>query len=205
MSANDDLKLAAMKAELLAELAHDPKPTPWWVGTVALLAVNVGFCAAVLVLMADAQNTVARSSVMALLVLVVIGGTVFGLRPGSRVARLVMLGASAVAVAAALMTGAGEPMQGPFWAGTSCAMTEGLVSVVPLVTSLLVLSRFAFDPLRTAVVGMSAAAVGVLTLHLHCANGSWAHLAMFHGMPWLVLIAVLLMVRRAMPSKTFAP
>jgi len=205
----EDPKLADLRAQLKAELALEPRATPWWVGAVVLVVVNAGLGAAAMAMMASGRGhdsgSMLRFGTTVLLGLVVVGGALFGVRPGSRTARLAMLGISALAVTLAVVAGSGVPVDGPFWAGTSCATTECLVSVVPMLTGLLLLSRFAFDPLRTIVVGMSAAAVGVLTLHLHCPNGSWSHLAMFHALPWACLIAALLLVRRVVPSKTFAP
>lgn len=204
-----DARLEAMRAQLQAELAKSPKARPWWVEAVGLVALNVALIACALLLLsspASAQSTpMARFVATAGLIALIAGGTFFGLRPGSRGPRQVMLGFGTVAMVLAVLSGSDIAVDGPFWAGTSCATIESLVALVPVVAAVLVLSRFAFDPLRTTVVGMSSAAVGVFALHLHCPNGSWAHLAMFHAGPWGLLLAAMFFARRSMPSKTFAP
>jgi hypothetical protein len=205
----DDAKLAALRAQLHAELAKSPKARPWWAGAGVMLTLNaVTTFAAVSMIGSDAdpaRDPILRWGVAALILAVITLGTVVGLRPGPRWPQMASLVATALTVALAVTVGAVGPMQVPLWAGTSCATTECLVALVPLTTGLILLSGFAFDPLRTAVVGLSSGAVGVLALYVHCPVGTWSHQLMFHASPWVALFAVLWLVRRAMPSKTFAP
>ena len=205
----DDAKLAALRAQVHAELAASPRARPWWVGALVLMAFNlVAAACAVLTLSSNAafaKNPAARLAITMGLLLVMGAGALLGLRPGRQAPRVAMVAVTASVLALAWLMNSGSRLEGPFWAGTSCAATEGLVSLVPLMTGLVLLTRFGFDPLRTVVIGISTAGVGLLALHLHCPNGAWEHLATFHALPWAMMIAVLFVVRRALPSKTFAP
>ena len=205
----DDAKLAALRAQLHAELARSARARPWWVGALVLVALNAAWAAcAALTLSSNAAlspHLALRWGVAGGLMLVIGAGSVLGLRPGRQGPRVAMLTVTAAVLALAWVLGTGARTEGHFWTGTSCATTECLVSLVPLMTGLLLLTRFGFDVVRTALIGVSAAGVGLLALHLHCPNGAWEHLAMFHALPWATMSVLLLVIRRAVPSKTFAP
>ncbi len=140
----------------------------------------------------------------AVLLLTILGGTVLGLRPGSHAPRFAMAGFAGIGVLLSVLSG-GEGVVSPFWSGTSCATTQCLVALIPMALSVVLLSRFEFDLWRTLVAGMSAAGVDLLALSLHCENGAWQHLLMFHALPSVLLVLVVLAVRRSLPSETFAP
>ena len=205
----EDAKLATLRAQVHAELARAPRATPWWVGAAVLVGLNLAAAAgALLVLSSNAamsSHSQLRWAIAGGLLIIIAAGSVLGLRPGRQAPRVALMVVAGAVFALAWLLGAEARPEMPFWAGTSCATTECLVSMVPLVTGLLLLTRFGFDPLRTALVGMSSAGVGLLALHLHCGNGAWGHVAMFHALPCAVMVGALLIVRRAMPSKTFAP
>ena len=205
----DDAKLAALRAQVHAELARAPRATPWWVGAVVLVALNLAAAACALLTMrsnaAFSSNAQGHWAIAGGLLLVIAAGSVLGLRPGRQAPRVAMVAVTGAVFALAWLLGSGARLEMPFWSGTTCATTECLVSLVPLTTGLVLLTRFGFDPLRTALIGMSSAGVGLLALHLHCPNGAWEHVAMFHALPLAVMTAVLVVARRALPSKTFAP
>ncbi len=205
----DDAKLAALRAQVHAELAQAPRVTPWWVGAVVLLGLNLVSAACALMLLSSnarfSSNAPLRWAIGGGLLVIIAAGSVLGLRPGRQGPRVAMLVMTAAVFALAWLLGSGARVEMPFWGGTSCATTESVVSLVPLATGLLLLTRFGFDSLRTALIGMSSVGVGLLALHLHCPNGAWEHVAMFHVLPCAVMIAVLFVAGRAMPSKTFAP
>ncbi len=208
-TSTNDPTLEALRAQVHAELRHSPRARPWWFGALAVMASNVALAACATMAMplhsAQSASWLARWVTAAVLLSVVTLGAWFGVRPGPKAPRVAMLGLSMVAMVLAVLSGSGDVPGGSFWAGASCATTECVVSLVPLVVGLVVLTRFAFEPLRTAVVGLSSAAAGAFVLHMHCPNGSWAHLLVFHVAPWVGLTLGLLVFRRAMPSKTFAP
>lgn len=86
-----------------------------------------------------------------------------------------------------------------------CARMLFLLALLPFVTALVLLSGFAFDPFRAFAVGLSTGAVGFLAVHLHCPNGSLDHQLGGHIAPLLMMGAVGVLLRRWMPSRTYAP
>jgi hypothetical protein len=130
---------------------------------------------------------------------------VLAVRPGGRTSRWVALtGVMATGVWAVLAGSGATPGYG-FWSGASCALTECLVSVVPMAAAAVLLTRFSFDLGRALLGGAAAGAGGMLALHLHCPNGTMSHLLVFHVLPWFLLAFVLAGVRMALPSKSAAP
>ena len=93
----------------------------------------------------------------------------------------------------------------PFLGGVGCGLSELAASAVPAGVSLWVLSRFAPDVLRTVVAGLAAGAGGLLTLHLHCPNGTLGHLVVFHVVPWVLVSLLAVGIRRWLPSASWAP
>jgi hypothetical protein len=89
--------------------------------------------------------------------------------------------------------------------GWACLGIELVASTVPLLVALKALTQFAFSPLRAAQVGLTAGAVGALAAHLHCPSRALPHLLGLHMLPVLALVAIAVVVRRRMPSKSFAP
>lgn len=207
MSTNDS-KLETLRAHMHAELAHSPKAQPWWLSAVMLLALNAALMVMAALVLRDRpappEAQTLRLMTSGALLLTIGGGSFFGLRPGGHAGRVAMMALAGLAAVLTVVTGA-EGVARPFWSGMSCATMECLITLVPMSLSVFALSRFAFDALRTVVVGMSAAALGLFALHLHCANGAWSHLLMFHAVPWAGLILCVFFVRRSMHSKTFAP
>jgi hypothetical protein len=87
----------------------------------------------------------------------------------------------------------------------ACLTSELGLSVLPCVVAVYLLTRSAFAPAKAWTAGAAAAAAGLFALHLHCPNGSAAHLAVFHVFPWLLLATGVVLVRRALPSWSHAP
>ena len=52
---------------------------------------------------------------------------------------------------------------------------------------------------------LSAGSAALLALHLHCPNGTLAHLVAFHLVPWALLALLAWAARRALPTKIYAP
>jgi hypothetical protein len=206
-------KLEAARTESLRELAAQPKPTPWWRELLVLLAVYavvmvggvVGLGRAGLVANMAPPVVVAG---IALLILGLVGGGAFiALSPSGRRMPWALVGAGAVGVALLqIFGGSGQVAMRSFLAGVmGCMVTEVLLSVPPLILALVLLCRSAFQPLRAVAAGLSAAGVSLFVLHLHCPDGSAAHLALGHVLPWLVLAGVVLLVRSRLPTRSYAP
>lgn len=191
-----------------AELAANPAVRPWWRDAALLLGVNVLTAAGALAALKPVESPgepMVRFGVAAILFVVLTLGALVAIRPGARSLRGVFLAGVVVAVVAAVFGGDGVESTRPFARGIGCAVTECLLSIPTLGVALLVLSRFAASPMRTIAAGAASAAAGVLVLHLHCPIGTVDHLAVFHVLPWLALVGLVLLVRRAVPTKSHAP
>jgi hypothetical protein len=86
-----------------------------------------------------------------------------------------------------------------------CLINEIALSLVPLLFVTWAVTGMAFQVRRALLAGMSAGAVGLLALHLHCPNGLPSHLFIFHALPWVGLSALAIAARAKLPSRTFAP
>jgi hypothetical protein len=86
-----------------------------------------------------------------------------------------------------------------------CAITIALTALVPLVATLFVLRRMAFDGRRAAALALAAGATGLFGLHWHCLDGSALHLLGFHALPWLSLAVLVVALRRLLPTESHVP
>ncbi|SEK22644.1 Protein of unknown function [Stigmatella aurantiaca] len=197
----------------LQELAARPKATPWWRELLVLLAVFTAVMAGSLFFLGRnglVNNAASPATLvgLGLLILVVMGGGAFlAVAPARRVPAWGLLSAGAAAVALfQVLGGSGYAGMRGFASGVmGCMVTEVVLTVPPLVAALVLLCRSVFQPLRALAAGLSAAGVGLFVLHLHCADGSAAHLALGHVAPWLLLSGVTLLVRARLPSRSYAP
>ncbi len=216
----DDLapvpKLAApvmqrVRTRTQEELAAHPQPTPWWREVLVLVGVYVGMTALGalaltplgLVLNSAPPGVVAGLSV--LVVLAMVGGAVVALAPVRQVAWALMGTCTAVVALAVVLGGSGLVVKSFLAGAIGCVKTSLLLSALPLLSALVMLRRSAYHPARAVAAGLSAGAVGLLLLHVHCPDGSAAHLAASHVGPWLLLGALALMVRSRMPTYNHAP
>jgi hypothetical protein len=192
--------LEQARAAAQQELAHHPVERPWWISALALIGIEAGLIAAGMLwlsLRSDAAAWVASTLWWGTASL----GLLAALAPGRAWARIAAVAATALALAVTL-SGAlspGEP------GAPTCAQLELLVSLAPLGAVLFSLTRFAFDPLRTAVAAAAAASVGVGLLSVHCPSTAFAHVALFHLAPWLLLTGVAWALRRVLPSRSLVP
>lgn len=206
-------KMERARTKSLQELAAQPLPTPWWRELLVLLGVYA-------VVMVGGVFGLGRSGLVAnmappavvagiaLLILGLVGGGAFiALSPAGRRASGWLIGLVAAAVALLLVLGgSGQPGVRSFLAGVvGCMMTEVLLSVPPLILTLVLLVRTAFQPVRALAAGLSAAGVSLFVLHLHCPDGTAGHLVLGHVVPWLVLAWVALLVRMWLPTRSHAP
>ncbi len=196
----------------LSEVASHPRARPWWRDGALALGVNAAiFTVGLLVMSRKAVvGNLAPPPILwtiaVLLSLLALAGPIISLAPGRRPLRS---GVVAVLPLLALAVGLGgsglEPDAGLLKAGMPCLIAGTTLSVTPAIFALWAITGTAFQVRRAAIAGMSAGAVGLLVLHLHCEIGSISHLLLFHVLPWVGLVAVVVAVRSRLPSRSFAP
>ncbi|MCY1081648.1 NrsF family protein [Archangium lansingense] len=193
------------------ELAAHPKPTPWWREVLVLVGVYVGMTVlgalafTPLGLMRNAAPPGIVVGLAVLVLLVMLGGAIVALAPVRRVAWGLVGTCTAVVALSVLLGGSGLAAKS-FLAGViGCTRVHMLLSALPLLAALVMLRRSAYHPVRAVAAGLSAGAVGLLLLNVHCADGSAAHLAASHVGPWLLLGGLALLVRSRLPTSNHAP
>ena len=191
------------------ELAAHPKAHPWWFDGLALLALNlvIGVGAAAALSGSDLQHgSMTMRSVVAVAWLSVMAvGSLLWLKPGAFASRWLVALGFAVASLLAIGGASGFDPGGPFSRGLGCAFIECELALIPVGVLLLLSTRFAATPSSVFVGALAAASGGALALHFHCANGTVAHVAMFHLLPALGLAAVAVLVRRFIRPRSFVP
>jgi hypothetical protein len=204
-------RLESTREQVLKELRAHPKATPWWREVLVLLGVYAGMTALGALgftrvgLLTNTAAPAVVAGLAVLLLALMVGGAVVALAPARRGA-WGLVGMSVAVVALAVVLGGSGLMVKSFLAGVvGCMRTHVLLSALPLVAALVMLRRSAYHPARAMAAGLSAGAVGLFLLHLHCPDGSAGHLAFSHVAPWLLLGAVALLVRSRLPSQSHAP
>jgi hypothetical protein len=203
--------LESVRARVLEELAEQPRATPWWhevgvlVGVYALVAVMgvLGFTR--MELEVNAARPWGVGGLAVLLLAAMVGGAVVALAPMRRAAWGLVGTSAAVVGLSVVLGGSGLAMKGLLAGALGCARAHVVLSALPLVAALVLLRRSAYHPARAVAAGLSAGAVGLLLLHLHCPDGSTAHLTLSHVGPWLLLGGVALLVRARLPTRSHAP
>jgi len=201
----------ALKAPALAELASHPKPTPWWRELVVLGAVYAAVTGVALGFtrlgqLLNAAPTGVVVGLAALVLALMAGGAVLALAPARRGGRGGLVATSAGVVAlAVVLGGSGQDVQGLLAGCIGCTRTHLLLSALPLVAALGLLRHSAYHPVRALAAGLSAGAVGLFVLHVHCPNGSAAHLGLSHVAPWLLVGGLAVWARSRLRSHSYAP
>jgi hypothetical protein len=195
----------------LAEIRAHPTPRPWWTPVAMLLLVELAAlgCAGAWLgpggLSGNQAAPAAVAMVATCVALAMLAGAIAAFARGGPRARWA-LGGLTIAVAAGLVVaGSGWGPARPFIRGAGCGITEVAISAVPWVLCLVLLRRTAYDASRAWVGGLCAGAAGAFALHLHCGDGSPAHLMVFHVLPWLALGGLAVLARSSLRSTTFAP
>ncbi len=200
--------LATMHEFARAELRSKPKPRMWWVDAGVLLGINLAVAAIAASVFGIApvgtHPPVSAWGIAAALVGLMGFGSWAAVRPGARSLRTVTLGIAGLAAAWIFVGGSGIGDGRLFSAGIGCALISLGVCLVPLLVGLWVTSRFAFDVTRAISAGASVGATGMFVLHLHCANGTASHLLTFHVLSWVAVTLTALVIRRALPSRSYA-
>ncbi len=207
-----DKALPRIREAALQELAARPVARPWWQEATAFAGFNaLVTLGAVCALGRDGLvNNRAPTPVVALLGVLLAAtmslATLLALSPQRRPVLAAMLVGCAMAGLAVLAGGSGFDPGGGFWqAGVKCLSCELGISAVPLAVGLFFLTRSARRLLRAALLGAASGLVGMLALHLHCPNGTFAHLLVFHVAPWLLLVGMAAAVRALLPTRSYAP
>ena len=200
--------LDKMREVARAELRANPKARMWWVDATMLLAINLGVVGiatfALSTSPAHVQPATSCWGIAAALLSLIGVGAWAAVRPGAQPLRLALLAIAALGAIWVGLGGSGLSPNRPFGAGIACAVTEGVVSAIPLLVALWITSRFAFDSTRAIVGGLSVGATGMFVLHLHCIDGGRGHLFTFHVLPWALVALAALAIRRMMPSRSYA-
>ncbi|PTL84094.1 NrsF family protein [Vitiosangium sp. GDMCC 1.1324] len=203
--------LESVRAQALQELAAHPKATPWWREVLVLVGVYAGMTALGAMVLSQVglfRNAASMGVVVglaALVLMMMVGGAVVALAPSRQVAWGLVGTSTAVVALSVVLGGSGLAGMG-FLAGLiGCVRVHMLLSALPLLAALVMLRRSAYHPARAVAAGLSAGAVGLLLLHMHCPNGSTVHLAAAHVGPWLLLGGLALLVRSRLPTNNHAP
>ncbi len=199
---------AVAKSEL-AKVAGDPSP-PWWREAAMVAGLNALILVAGLWMLGGARLANAAPlpvvwTIGIALAFLAFAGPIISLAPRRRPLRNGLLIALPLVAVAISFGGSGVDPGGNLIRAGICLAVEVLFSAAPIAFSLWALTHAAFQPRRVVIGAMSAGAVGLLILHVHCHIGSVSHLLGFHVLPWLALVAVAVMIRSRLPSRSFAP
>ena len=197
-----------------AELRAHPLGRRWWWGALGLVALNlaVGVGSALMLLAPGISSHAPRapSPAMWAIALLLLGLLVAGPlisfsppRPNALGAGLLL--ATAAALGVALGGSGGVDSRAFALPGLGCAGAEVVLSLLPFAVTLAALRRIPAHPLRTLLACLSAAAAGLLGLHLSCPVGTVAHLFGFHVLPWLALGVIALQLRPHLRTHAYAP
>ena len=203
--ANAILALAAR------ELAAHPRARSWRAEAAVAVALSatVALVGALKMGHGQVQNSASpdalRAAALALGGVLVLAGW-FAFAPRARRAQRAVLAGGLLTVVAVAAMGSGQADPRPFLAaGAHCLMLELGVSALPVMAALLLLRGWAPDPLRSALVGLSGGAAGLIGLHFHCPNGTPGHLLTFHLLPWVAWWGLAALARARLRTHSFAP
>ncbi len=203
--------LESTREQVLKELRAHPKAAPWWREVLVLVGVYAGVTALGALaltrvgLLSNTAPPAVVAGVAALLLALMVGGAVVALAPARQVAWGLVGTSVAVVALAVVLGGSGLAVKSFLTGVVGCMRSNVLLSALPLLAALVMLRRSAYHPARAVAAGLSAGAVGLFLLHLHCPDGSAGHLAFSHVGSWLLLGAVALLVRSRLPSQSHAP
>ncbi|MBF5045891.1 DUF1109 family protein [Aggregicoccus sp. 17bor-14] len=207
---------ALKRAHALAreELRTRPRARRWWWSALGLVALNlaVGVGSAVMLLtqrLSTHGHPTATSALWAVgLVLLALlsAGPLLAFAPSRRFALGAGLVLALAAGAGVVLGGSGSADSRPFAvAGVGCMGAEVLLSLLPFAATLWLLTALPARPLRTLLATLSAAAAGLLGLHLSCPVGTVSHLLGFHVLPWVALGALAVLLRAKLRTRSYAP
>jgi hypothetical protein len=209
---SEDVVAPAVTSRVL-EAAHRELARPfhpWWRWPLALSLANAVVAASAVVFLEPTNWQASTSphwrllSTTLVLAALAILGALLTLGPRRRPLALA-LALAALAPVAVLWAADGRAAGRPFMAGVSCLWTVLALSVVPLAGGAWLLTQSAYAPRRALAVGLVSAGVGLFALQLTCEDGSRAHLLTFHLLPWAALGVAAVLLRRSLPTSSYAP
>ncbi len=203
---------SAIRARALSELSSHPRSRPWWSQALMLSTVNLLLTLAGVIalgghgLVMNAVAPLAVAGVGVLLGAVILMAPFAAVDPGRRWTRISILLLIPVLAAAITFGGSGSASSVGFLrGGLGCAAVEVALWIIPALVAVWTLTQSAFRPQRAAVAAMGSSAIGLLVLDLHCSVGAPEHLFVFHVLPSLLLVALVMAIRSRIPSRSFAP
>ena len=207
-----DARGLALPAAAAVELRKHPHARPWWWGAVALVLIYLALIwVGVVVLGAPERKPnpplpLALQAVGIGLALLSMVGLVASLAPRARRVRGALfpfLGALLLGIfpSAPLGHDTGRFLAG----GMLCLTVEVVMSLLPIGLGIWLLTRSAFNPIRSLLLPFCGATAGLVVLCFHCPIGQTSHLLVFHLAPWLALVALAWAVRAKSRSHSYAP
>lgn len=189
------------------ELAKQPTVRPWWVdgalvfAFTALIAVGGVFGLD----WSEQQHSSAFTKFGVAIVWTVLMtvGSLLWVKPGR--SSTLVLGGFGLAALFTMFGASGVASDVPFSSGIACAITEVVVSVLPVIAVVVVSRRFAARTLHVVAGALAASSGAALALHFHCSNGTHAHIAVWHLLPAVVVALFAALLRSRLRSQTFAP
>jgi hypothetical protein len=197
---------ARLTSTLDAELARPPRP--WWRDAAAFVAVTlalfvVGCFAFHASVSPFALGAGVWSQALALLAASLVAG-VAGLAPWpQRTSRPVVLGA--LVAGTVLVTQVVSMELAPFTPKLGCLVWELVGSVVPAAVAIVAARHYAPRLSRAMVLGWAAGTLSLAVMQLKCPHRDVGHLLVFHLLPLGLVVAATVLVRRRVPTTSYAP
>jgi hypothetical protein len=202
----------ALPAAAAVELRKHPHARPWWWGALALALTYLALILVGVAVLGAPQRTgnpplpLALQAVGIGLALLSIVGFVASLAPRGRRARLALFPFLGALLFGILLSAPLSHDTGGFVAeGMSCLTVEVVMSLLPIGLGIWLLTRSAFNPIRSLLLPFCGATAGLVVLCFHCRVGLASHLLVFHLAPWLALGALAWAVRAKSRSHSYAP
>lgn len=207
-----DVRGLALPAAASVELRKHPRARPWWWGAVALGLIYLALILVGVVVLGTPQREgnpplpLALEAVGIGLALLSLVGFVAALAPRGRRARVALFPFLGALLLGILLFAPLSHDTGGFVAqGMSCLTVEVVTSLLPIGLGIWLLTRSAFNPIRSLLLPFCAATAGLVVLCFHCRVGLASHLLVFHLAPWLALGALAWAVRAKSRSHSYAP
>jgi hypothetical protein len=198
--------LDALKSAALKELRAKPKAASWHWWLVAILGVQTFAAVAAFFLLSHhtsqfASERLGWASSVAWTALAVFSSWA-AMAPAPRIFRFVSPVAFVACACLGLFAASGFDAGAR---GPGCALTDGLVSAIPMAFVLFLLSDMTPDLSRSLSAGIAVGATGLLASHLHCPDGRLSHLLAFHLLPVAVFAPAVVFARARLPTLAHAP
>ncbi len=202
----------ALPSAAAVELRKHPRARPWWWGAVALVLTYLALIWVGVVVIGTPQRNGSPPLPLALqavgigLALLSVVGFVASLAPRGRRARVALFPFLGALLLGILLSAPLSHDIGNFVAGgMPCLIVEVVTSLLPIGLGIWLLTRSAFNPIRSLLLPFCAATAGLVVLCFHCPNGLISHLLVFHLAPWLALGALAWALRAKSRSHSYAP